>query len=197
MRMNIQQYEVGKFYRVPIIAIGRPLPRPDGSTLTLDNWEGFRGDLPLLHPYTEDEDFDHPDLIGSNSEKLLHHHGHPDWRFMTDFWFEHFLRTKGLPLMKLTTIMLPWAEYVRYIPHEFRHMKCYRVYGQVPEYERCGHTAALEKKYRCAALQNGKCPHRGTLQKAMIAMSDGTLVCPAHGLRWARDSGALVPRMPA
>lgn len=197
MRTTIEQYKVGHFYKVPILPIGKPFLKPDGTTLTLSNWEGFTGDLPLLHPYTEDEDFDHPHLIGSPKEKLLSHHGHPDWRFISEHWFLYFVDRWGREGIMGRTIMLPWPEHVLHIPHATRSMVCRRSYEQamrVPDYTLAGHTRSLEKKYRCAALQNGKCPHRGTLQKAMIQQGDN-LVCPAHGLRWNRKSGALVPRM--
>lgn len=40
------------------------------------------------------------------------------------------------------------------------------------------------------------CPHRGTPLTSLPADDEGGVVCPAHGLRWSRSSGRLMPRAP-
>ena len=40
------------------------------------------------------------------------------------------------------------------------------------------------------------CPHRGTPLRGLPIDAEGGVVCPAHGLRWSRSTGELMPRLP-
>ena len=39
------------------------------------------------------------------------------------------------------------------------------------------------------------CPHRGTPLSSLPADERGGVVCPAHGLRWSKTTGLLMPRV--
>jgi hypothetical protein len=38
------------------------------------------------------------------------------------------------------------------------------------------------------------CPHRGTPLRGLPVDAEGGVVCPAHGLRWSKATGRLMPR---
>jgi hypothetical protein len=187
----LTQYQVERYYKIPTVAIGVPVMMANGCTFTMDNWEGFVGTLPLLHGVTQDEDFDH---FSTQPDRLLCHHAHPDWRFLSDHWFQHFLRTKGWSLMSRTTIMFPWPQYAPYIATTMVRMRCQRAYGEITQYEKCDHMKTLEARHACTALMRGKCPHRGTSIRAMVENEHGELVCPAHGLKFDKTTGKFIPR---
>lgn len=54
---------------------------------------------------------------------------------------------------------------------------------------------ALESQHRTAKAHDCRvCPHRGTPLTGLPVDTDGGVVCPAHGLRWAKSTGLLMPR---
>lgn len=53
----------------------------------------------------------------------------------------------------------------------------------------------LERQHATAhAVDCRVCPHRGTPLSSLPVDSDGGVVCPAHGLRWSKTMGSLMPR---
>lgn len=179
-------YQVGRTYRVPAMHFGCPVTLPNGNTLTLDNYLGFTGWLPLLLPPKEDESF----------VSTLPEHAHIDYRFLSDRWYAHFERWHGCTGSELFLHVVLFGpnvadrEQIRHLPIKVHRMKCRRQFEAL-DYSSAHYMPRLQEKYVCAALLNGKCPHRGTPVAAMIE-KDGALVCPAHGLRWAK-TGELKP----
>ena len=52
--------------------------------------------------------------------------------------------------------------------------------------------APLETKHQHCKLKNMICPHRGT-DLSHMPVVNGIVICPAHGLQFRVDTGALVP----
>lgn len=53
----------------------------------------------------------------------------------------------------------------------------------------------LEQQHATARAINCRtCPHRGTPLMSIPVDGDGGVVCPAHGLRWSKATGLLMPR---
>lgn len=53
----------------------------------------------------------------------------------------------------------------------------------------------LEQQHATArAVDCRTCPHRGTPLMSLPVDGDGGVVCPAHGLRWSKATGMLMPR---
>jgi hypothetical protein len=78
-------YRVGKTYRILAMLIGGPpVPIEGGETVTVPDYEGFTGWLPLLNDFSQDDDFIHE----------RRYHAHIDYRFLPDHWFRHFERTQ-------------------------------------------------------------------------------------------------------
>lgn len=179
-------YAPGRIYRVPAMHFGSLVTLPDGNTLTLDSYLGFKGWLPLLLPPKQDEPFlsDIPE------------HAHIDYRFLSDRWLAHFERRHACKGSELFLNVLLFGPAVldpglmQHLPLKMHRMKCRRAFEAL-DYSSAHYIPRLQQKYACAALLNGKCPHRGTAVAAMIE-KDGALVCPAHGLRWAK-TGELKP----
>lgn len=56
---------------------------------------------------------------------------------------------------------------------------------------------ALESQHSSAKAHDCRvCPHRGTPLTGLPVDNEGGVVCPAHGLRWAKSTGLLMPRVP-
>lgn len=175
-------YRVGKTYRILAMLIGGPpVAVEGGDTVTVPEYEGFTGWLPLLNDFQQDDDFIHE----------RRYHAHIDYRFLSDRWFRHFERVRGLSGGRLFQDVITFPEeYLRGAHREFRQMECHRTFESL-DYSPAYWIPPLESKYGCAALKNGKCPHRGTPRAAFMERN-GELVCPAHGLKWDRR-GALSP----
>lgn len=180
-------YEVGSYYDVPTVLIGREILLKTGDTLTIDPWWGFKGALPVLTDFHTDEHFVTLGTVGV--------HAHIDYRFLPPRAFKLFERAFRASDEELWQQVLKLSggdpqhlmSGIRAVP---RRMKCYRHLNALP-YETAHWMARLQKKYACAALKKGKCPHRGTPAAAMIPVG-GLLVCPAHGLRFDKR-GQPVP----
>ena len=53
----------------------------------------------------------------------------------------------------------------------------------------------LERQHAASrAVDCRTCPHRGAPLSSLPVDSDGGVVCPAHGLRWSKATGLLMPR---
>jgi hypothetical protein len=184
------QYQAGETYRVPAMLFGgAPVDTANGDTLSLTEYQGFTGWLPLLIAPKRDESF----------LSALEDHAHVDYRFLPDEWLRHFEAKHGCRGVELFTHVVLFGAHVmerkliQYLPIQHRRMKCYRTFDAI-DYSIAHYMPRLEEKYACAALRNGKCPHRGTSRAAMIER-DGELVCPAHGLKWTK-AGRLSPWLP-
>lgn len=189
--MNIQLYKLGRRYQVLTLPIGIPFPMHKDNTLTLDNWEGFKGDLPILSPVSTDEDF----ILMTNGEHGGSH-AHIDWRFLPEDWYFKFkVRFWREGLIGQTISFKAYEEYVPYIKPVMKVLECQREMPCSVKHFKADYLPELEDKYKCAALRNGKCPHRGTPARAMLDDGLGNLVCPSHGLRWNKKDDRLVPRI--
>lgn len=173
-------YEVGQFYDTPTIPIGTPMPYKGSDTLTLTGWYGFEGDLPILTNWAVDES----ELNGAT----VGFHVHIDWRFIDPDQYGKFDFLAGVRLQRVMT--MPHTEFVPYLQPVTKPLRCWR---PMPDLHFEATAPALEKAFACAALQAGRCPHRGTNEAAMVRVGNA-LVCPAHGLRWHARTKKLVPR---
>lgn len=75
---------------------------------------------------------------------------------------------------------------------EVKHLvrKCYRSYaGDNYPNNRIQWFPRLQEKYKCERMKNNICPHRGV---DLSGCGGLTVTCPAHGLIWNRETGALV-----
>lgn len=184
-------YRVGETYPIPTLEMGVtvPLDPAKGTTLTLSDFQGFVGTLPLLNALADDEPF-----INGNT---LPTHIHIDWRFLKPADYVYFQRNYGAKRLLEQVITFPYsAEILRAVQPSTRPMLCYRSWWHLewPAYKSAPFMPQLERKYACATLAAGRCPHRGVAVAAMIQDDDGYLVCPGHGLRWDPKTGKLAPR---
>lgn len=175
-------YIVGKRYEVMALELGKPFPKGNGNDVTIAEWHGFTGLLPLLNWFSEDEHF----IAGHQP----HLHAHIDWRFLRKHAFQQIretmvrmgFRAHGAEIT-LHVIQID-REWMKYLRPTFTTMRCRRELP-MPDFEVAHWRESLDAKYPCAALANGRCPHRGVPASAMVEV-DGMLVCPAHGLRFPR-----------
>lgn len=182
-------YKVGKSYRVTTVRLGeRVLDRRSGNSWTLVNWHGFTGHLPLLMPFGADEPF----LVTVG----FTYHAHIHWQFVPQPFYDHckalFNVDNGTMHQQVITMD---AQYMPTMPRLLasRRLPCLRPAAVAPNMDIAYWLPQLERKYACAALTAGKCPHKGTPRDAMVEV-DGLLVCPTHGLRWKKRGGQLAPR---
>jgi hypothetical protein len=191
--MDIQNdmYRVGQTYPIRVLELGvtTPLDSAKGTTLTLSNFQGFVGLLPLLNGMADDELF--------INQGTLPTHIHIDWRFLNPRDYAYFQRNYGSKRLLEQVITFPFPEYLRHaVKIVTQPMLCYRSWWDLewPPYKSAHFMPTLERKYACATLAAGKCPHRGVAVEAMIVDDDGYLLCPGHGLRWDPKTGRLAPR---
>jgi len=178
--------EVGRYYLVPTVTqFWRDWkPRP---------W-------PVLLPKHEDA------AIGFKD-----YHWHLDLRFLPAFVFKEKARYSQFEYRTILTdaaaapLMAHWRERFRQDPNPepkviWRRRLCKR---QMPETawpyftpagegSRVGFQKKLEKLVEGKSLRPGLiCPHKGVCLKGQ-PVRDGVVECPAHGLRWNVETGALV-----
>ena len=75
---------------------------------------------------------------------------------------------------------------------EVRHLlrKCYRLHvGDNYPHNQISWFPKLQEKYKCERMKNNICPHRGV---NLAGCGGRTVICPAHGLIWSRETGELV-----
>lgn len=162
------EYEIGRYYRVPAVLV--------------NDWWGFNGWLPVIGPMHEDAEI-------VNFPWL---HFHIDWRFAaTEVW--KCWRDHRVPGGHLAMpIQCPDRDGSRVINRgpEPRLMKYKRATDAFPQVH-VSWRAVLQRKFACAKLVNGVCPHRGIPVSAMHREGD-ILTCPGHGLQWNAITGAAV-----
>lgn len=166
--------EVGKFYMVPCMYTARR-----GYWIPADGW------VPVIGPKHEDAEhlnFPHP-------------HYHVDWRFIAKSQYGQAAFASS-PLGKVLTNTSADA-----YPHVLegepvqKRRKCQRAMPIFPARVR-PEWASLERAQfaACPKLKAGNiCPHRG-IDLTPFIESDGTAVCPGHGLRWNTVTGDLMAR---
>lgn len=170
-------YEVGKFYRVPVI-VGR--------------WRDADGEWPVLGPLHEDAEY-----IGF--EPL---HWHVDARFLTQRQWRTatFSKDRGLGVEDVFNMPVqktyedwqhkPMVLIVNPAPI-LKLRKCRRVWPTYPG--RVRWRKKLEAAYADCELRPGMvCPHRGAPLEG-LEVHDGCVTCPLHGLRWNVTTGRLAP----
>ena len=178
-------YLKGSTYDMWYVRMGDSYPLDAGGSATVTGFRGLEnGDLPVLQPdWMTDERY-----ITTQFDRHLH----VAWQFIPD---EHYssMRAAWPPITgrEVEHVMIHPGGVA--IDVRRKPMRCLRDASAIPPYESAHWTAPLEAEYACKALANGRCPHRGTPVEAMWEV-DGNYVCPAHGLRWSKASGALVPR---
>lgn len=171
-----QDYEVGQYYRVPCVRVGNTVP----SCATRGGW------IPILPPFHHDaEILDFP---------WLHYHYDPRFLTTREYRTFHF----GRPLHPhpgqwkngvFTISPSPRTFFVG--SPEYRRKKCQRMMPTFPRAEAV-FMPALERAYVTHRMRRGRCPHKG-IDLTNCPVIDGIVTCPAHGLRWHVDTGALAP----
>jgi nitrite reductase/ring-hydroxylating ferredoxin subunit len=148
--------------------------------------------VPVLLPVHEDaEYFDFPYL-----------HFHIDFRFVSDDLWER---------MRACTAHIHACIVTRSLVAEEQRMHTLVCLRTMPEFPRAAEierndgdkvheglvsaVCALERHYRHLRIdtQTLICPHRGVCLKG-LPVTEGTVVCPAHGLAWNVKTGALILR---
>lgn len=175
--------EVGRYYMVPTVDA---------------EWHSFKRPWAVLLPKHTDKE-----IIGFPAE-----HYHLDLRFFptdrwrhADRWHHRTPETliAGTPLHGER--IEGWREDAVHAPIDapvvWRRQLCKRKMPIVrwPYAERpIPHwRGALEEAYKGDRLRPGLiCPHKGVCLKGQ-PVRDGVVECPAHGLRWNVETGALVP----
>jgi hypothetical protein len=167
--MSVAEYELGKYYRVPAVLV--------------NEWRGFEGWIPVMGPMHEDAEI----------VNFPWQHFHVDWRFVrADIW--NTWKDWRVPGGHFgTPVQCPDTRGAKVIDRgpELRLMKYKRDPGPFPD-RGTSWVHLLRKKFACAKLINGTCPHRGIPVSAMRRDGD-ILTCPGHGLRWNAITGAAVP----
>jgi hypothetical protein len=156
---------IGKFYQVPAVRV-------------LD-WHGFEGWLPVIGPKHEDKE-----IVGFPWE-----HFHLDWRFVPRRVFDWIAGIRGPQYVYASPIQCPNMRGERVID-EGPILKRMTYKRELPPFPRAptSWVPVLAKKYACAKLINGVCPHRGIPVSAMHRDGD-ILTCPGHGLQWNAITG--------
>lgn len=173
---------VGLRYPIKCIRVGYTIKPYDDYSITITSYLGFNKWVPLLSEMCVDEP-----CIDARGVGL---HAHIDWRFATPKQLESAV-IKIPPTIRLEQAVLLGRIYPPFV-YETKLMRCYRAH--LPQRDFPLHAkgfAELENKQRCAILGN-VCPHRGTPRMQMIDNGDGTLTCPAHGLKWSASTGQLI-----
>lgn len=167
---------IGQFYAVPCMFV-------EPSRARLASFIPSSGWLPVLGPQHED----------AEHLNFPHQHYHIDWRFVPE---SNFHRTRGgfAPVHTFVLTSTNDRGELTGAP-VLRRRKCVR--------EMPSHPAAVNQRWanleiaqfeRCNKLKPGNiCPHRG-IDLTPFAMSDGTAICPGHGLRWNLKTGELMAR---
>lgn len=157
-------YEIGKFYRVPVVfgVVYSYAPR----------W------LPALGPKHEDAA-----IIGFRDQ-----HYHIDWRFAPEALLKLGSRF-GSPLG--IVLHEGRANPDGLGRPELRRIKCKRLMPEFPRH-RAGWVERLERAHSACKLKPGMvCPHRGIPLDTLPVVND-VVTCPGHGLRWHVRAGELV-----
>lgn len=159
---------IGRFYSVPCI-----------NALV---WN--LGMTPIIGPLHEDKEH-----IGFDDM-----HWHIDWRFVSAWQLSRLSGSGRIPVQaKVISQKNTAGQIVE------RRLKCkrempefpLRPYGKnVVHWLEDLETAQENSRLKCGMI----CPHRG-LPLAGCPVNDGIVVCPAHGLAWDVESGALVKRV--
>lgn len=183
--------QIGRFYTVPAV-------RMLCHELIYSSGVKFkRGErIPIIGPEHEDAE-----IVG-----FPHQHWHIDWRFVNGRIWDRVLRVTafvaennpawgngrvfGIPLMRR------WNNRVQTGDPEPMRMKCQRAMPVYPS--DVAFLPALEKAYADHRLGKCRvCPHQRVPLGNLPVEADGSLTCPAHGLRWNATTGALMPRKQA
>lgn len=184
--MPFQEYEVGKYYKIPCVRVGSVVP----ACARKGGW------IPVLLPWHEDAS-----IIG-----FPEHHYHYDPRFLSKRAYREFSyglvlsRHPGMsgfsPRIANTSQTLFDGEIVyRRLTYK-RPFPPYRLFEDRAGREmRNGWPSKLETAYAHDHLRNGVCPHRG-INLTTCPVVYGVVTCPGHGLRWNVETGKLVRRWP-
>ena len=162
---------IGRFYLVPVVRAA---------------WPGRMGEnWPVLLPRHSDVE-----IIGFD---ITHYHYDP-----------RFIRQRQWKFIAARAKFSAGHDTARFViadddnsagPPVWTRLKCQRAMPDRRQYiyPAVSWFQPLEDAYADARLKpNMVCPHKGVCLKSM-AVVDGVVVCPAHGLRWRVDTGELMP----
>jgi len=173
MKLNIQPYEIGKFYRVPVVR---------------GKIKYCVADWPVLGPLHEDSDY-----INFDAE-----HYHLDGRFLTDARFKFLELVKGTVHGIFKCVLdfplsgdIYEGESPKFLGYRLR--KCRRTIPQYP------HAAipwieSLSEAYADATVNPESliCPHRGAPLQGLTPDAKDCVTCALHGLKFSCKTGKLV-----
>jgi hypothetical protein len=140
------------------------------------------GWVPVIGP--EHEDYE---LLGFVPE-----HFHIDWRFVD----KRSIGSRGANMGVVVCTTVPQVPVKPPFELKLRRLLCKRA---MPTFPGSSHLSAkwggkLEAAFAECTLKPGLvCPHRG-IPLADFVQPDGTVTCPAHGLRWDVTTGKLLKR---
>jgi hypothetical protein len=176
---------VGRSYDVPCVQVV-------GDTVFPNEFLRPGELVPVMLPAHEDaEYFDFPHL-----------HYHVDFRFVSDDLWQRMQQCTDHVHACIITLSL-----IEQQPR-LEHLRCMREMPEFPTADEIvahdadqmyegliGAVCGLERHYRDARIDTDTlvCPHRGVCLKGLPTEA-GVVVCPAHGLAWNVESGALVER---
>lgn len=168
---DAESVEVGKYYLVPTVCAN-----PNIAVLQC---------VPVVGPLHEDAEF-----INFPSR-----HYHPDRRFVSQSWLDHYGATFAGPEGH-------WAAVYSFeingrdtgmFETGRKRMRCKRIVE--PFRKDAPWLMKLEKAYAGETLREGMiCPHRGITCKGVKVDEKGCVVCPGHGLQWNVATGNLASR---
>lgn len=162
-----EPYVIGRFYSVPCVYA--------------KVWHMM---TPIIGPLHEDKEH-----IGFDDL-----HWHIDWRFVSVDQLAKLTFRGKVPVQAKVISQKNTAGAIRQ-----KWLKCKRAMPEFPLRPYGKRVVSwmedLETAHEGARLKCGKvCPHRG-MPLAGCPVNDGIVVCPAHGLAWDLESGALVKRV--
>ena len=172
MLSKVQQFEVGKFYRVPCVLA-------HGRFVCGTGW------VPVIGPPHEDAE-----IINFPDE-----HYHIDWRFAHARMLYRAQQVGrisefGRVIMVRTNQRYGDPQPIVLDGPVMKRRLCRREFSTFPRM--ASWQLALDAAYRDCKLKPGMvCPHRGIPLESVRAM-DGIVTCPGHGLRWNVETGELV-----
>lgn len=162
-----EPYTIGRVYRVPCVFA-----------------TAWQRAVPIIGPLHEDKEhinFPEP-------------HWHIDWRFVSKADYHWYSWQGTSPVHSRVISQKNTAG-----PIVERRMKCKRPMPEFPVFPynnkpvhwlRGLQDAYADTKLKCGMI----CPHRG-MPLAGCPVTDGVVICPAHGLAWDVESGAMVRRV--
>lgn len=168
--MDIQPFEIGKYYKVPCV---RAFLR------------GRYSSWPVLGPWHEDAEF-----VGFEDD-----HFHLDARFLSRDQYRLLCTERRLGEVNLFSVVI--TEYQIFEAVAIRLRKCHRPWPDCYPVERAKWLPDLQEAFASKTIGAGLiCPHRGASLQGLTPDAAGCVTCPLHGLKWDCRTGSLVKHTP-